>query len=105
MSRRLSRALSAASLLLTIAAASAAQAAEKITISALTFVSSSPLFIAQDKGYYAEEGLEVEFKFFRAAQPVAPQVQGGCGARVADGAGPRRDIGMVQGADHGVARR
>ncbi len=53
------------------------QAAEKITISALTFVSSSPLFIAQDRGYYADEGLEVEFKFFRAAQPVAVSIASG----------------------------
>ncbi len=55
----------------------AAQAAEKITIAALTFVSSSPLFIAQEKGYYADEGLEVEFKFFRAAQPVAVAIASG----------------------------
>ena len=77
MSRPLCRALATASLLLTFAAAGAAQAADKITISALTFVSSSPLFIAQDKGYYAEEGLEVEFKFFRAAQPVAVSIASG----------------------------
>ncbi len=51
--------------------------AQKITIAALTFVSSSPLFIAQDKGYYAEEGLEVEFSFFRAAQPVAVAIASG----------------------------
>jgi len=54
-----------------------AVAAEKITIAALTFVSSSPLFIAQEKGYYADEGLEVEFKFFRAAQPVAVAIASG----------------------------
>lgn len=54
-----------------------AQAQEKITIAALTFVSSSPLFIAQEKGYYAEEGLDVEFKFFRAAQPVAVAIASG----------------------------
>lgn len=51
--------------------------AEKITIAALTFVSSSPLFIAQEKGYYADEGLEVAFKFFRAAQPVAVAIASG----------------------------
>ena len=45
--------------------------AEKVTIAALAFISSSPLFIAQEKGYYTDEGLEVELKFFRAAQPVA----------------------------------
>ncbi len=62
---------------LLLAAASIPAQAEKITIAALTFVSSSPLFIAQEKGYYADEGLEVEFKFFRAAQPVAVAVVSG----------------------------
>ena len=55
----------------------AAQAADKVSVSALTFVSSAPLFIAQDKGYFAKEGLEVEIKFFNAAQPVAVAVTSG----------------------------
>jgi NitT/TauT family transport system substrate-binding protein len=54
-----------------------AQAAEKITVAALPFVSSAPLFIAQDRGYYADEGLEVELRFFRAAQPVAVAIASG----------------------------
>ncbi len=54
-----------------ILACGVAHAGEKVTVAALTFVSSSPLFIAQEKGYFTEEGLDVEFKFFRAAQPVA----------------------------------
>ena len=49
----------------------AAYAGEKVTVAALTFVSSSPLFIAQEKGYFADQGLDVELTFFRAAQPVA----------------------------------
>ena len=59
------------------ASAAPVAAKEKITIAALTFISSSPLFIAQEKGYYADEGLEVEFKFFRAAQPVAVAIVSG----------------------------
>ncbi len=66
-----------AALALALLLAAAAARAEKITIAALTFVSSSPLFIAQEKGYYAEEGLEVEFAFFRAAQPVAVAIASG----------------------------
>jgi NitT/TauT family transport system substrate-binding protein len=54
-----------------------AQAKEKVTVAALNSISSSPLFIAQEKGYYADEDLEVEFKFFRAAQPVAAAVDSG----------------------------
>jgi NitT/TauT family transport system substrate-binding protein len=68
--------LSAISALL-LSAPTLASANEKITIAALTFVSSSPLFIAQEKGYYADEGLDVEFKFFRAAQPVAVSIVSG----------------------------
>ena len=49
----------------------AAYAGEKVTVAALTFVSSSPLFIAQEKGYFTDQGLDVDLKFFRAAQPVA----------------------------------
>lgn len=48
-----------------------AHAAEKITVAALTFVSTAPVFIAQEKGYFAAEGLDVTLSFFRSAQPVA----------------------------------
>jgi NitT/TauT family transport system substrate-binding protein len=51
--------------------ASVASAADKLSIAALRFVSSSPIFIAQERGYFAAEGLEVEIKFFDAAQPIA----------------------------------
>ena len=55
----------------------AARAEEKVTVAALTFVSSAPLFIAYEKGYFAEAGLDVEFRFFRAAQPVAVAIAAG----------------------------
>ncbi|MDP2697661.1 ABC transporter substrate-binding protein [Thalassospira sp.] len=51
--------------------AQAAIAAEKINIASLAFVSSAPLFIAQEKGYFADEDLDAEITFFQAAQPVA----------------------------------
>jgi NitT/TauT family transport system substrate-binding protein len=60
-----------------IGLADAAQAKEKVVICALTFVSSSPLFIAMDRGYYEAEGLEAEIKFFNAAQPVAVAIASG----------------------------
>jgi NitT/TauT family transport system substrate-binding protein len=37
----------------------------------LRLSSSAPVFIAQDKGYFREAGLDVELKFFDAAQPIA----------------------------------
>jgi NitT/TauT family transport system substrate-binding protein len=65
----------AALAMLAMSAAAAAQ--EKVSIAALRFVSSAPIFIAQEKGYFKEAGLEVEFKFFQAAQPIAVAVAGG----------------------------
>jgi NitT/TauT family transport system substrate-binding protein len=56
---------------------SPAVAADKVTVAALRFVSSGPLFIAQGRGYFAAEGLDVEFKFFDAAQPVAVAIASG----------------------------
>lgn len=58
-------------------APAAAQDGEEVTIAALRFVSSSPLFIAYEKGYFEEEGLDVEFSFFQAAQPVAVAIAAG----------------------------
>src|SRR5690348_10051394 len=43
----------------------------KAKIGVLRLQSSAPVFIAQDKGYFREAGLNVELKFFDAAQPIA----------------------------------
>lgn len=43
----------------------------KAKIGVLRLSSSAPVFIAQDKGYFRDAGLEVELKFFDAAQPIA----------------------------------
>lgn len=48
-----------------------AGAAEKVRIGVLKLASSGPVFIAQDKGYFAAEGLDAELAFFEAAQPIA----------------------------------
>ena len=59
--------------LLTFAAQAAARAEQplKATIGVLRLSSSAPVFIAQDKGYFRDAGLDVELKFFDAAQPIA----------------------------------
>jgi NitT/TauT family transport system substrate-binding protein len=59
--------------LLAVAAAGTAQADEplKAKVGVLRLSSSAPVFIAQDKGYFREAGLEIELKFFDAAQPIA----------------------------------
>lgn len=43
----------------------------KAKIGVLRLSSSAPVFIAQDKGYFKEAGLDIELKFLDAAQPIA----------------------------------
>jgi len=59
--------------LLALSAAAVARAEEplKAKIGVLRLSSSAPVFIAQDKGYFREAGLDIELKFFDAAQPIA----------------------------------
>jgi NitT/TauT family transport system substrate-binding protein len=59
--------------LMALAAGGIARANEplKARIGVLRLSSSAPVFIAQDKGYFKESGLEIELKFFDAAQPIA----------------------------------
>ena len=56
-----------------VAASSAGHCQEplKAKIGVLRLSSSAPVFIAQDKGYFKEAGLDIELKFFDAAQPIA----------------------------------
>ena len=49
----------------------------KVKVGVLRLSSSAPVFIAQDKGYFRDAGLDVELKFFDAAQPVAVAVVSG----------------------------
>jgi NitT/TauT family transport system substrate-binding protein len=59
--------------LLAMMAGTAVRADEplKAKIGVLRLSSSAPVFIAQDKGYFREAGLDIELKFFDAAQPIA----------------------------------
>ena len=59
--------------LLAMAASGLARADDllKAKVGVLRLSSSAPVFIAQDKGYFREAGLDVELKFFDAAQPIA----------------------------------
>lgn len=49
----------------------------KIKVGALRFTSHSGSFIAFERGYFADAGLEVEFQFFQAAQPMAVAIASG----------------------------
>jgi len=55
----------------------AAQAADTIAVGALRFTSHSGGFVAYEKGYFADAGLDIEFKFFQAAQPMAVAIASG----------------------------
>ena len=61
--RGMRRLLAATLVAATALAAPAAQAAEKLTLLLDWYVNPdhAPLLVAQEKGYFAEEGLEVEF--------------------------------------------
>ena len=50
---------------------------KKITVGALRFTSHSGSFVAFERGYFAEAGLDVEMKFFQAAQPMAVAIASG----------------------------
>lgn len=58
-------------------AAPAIAANRKIKVGALRFTSHSGSFIAFERGYFAEAGLDVEFEFFQAAQPMAVAIASG----------------------------
>src|SRR5579859_7204795 len=65
------RAALAGVLALMVAHAAWADEPLKAKIGVLRLSSSAPVFIAQEKGYFREAGLDVELKFFDAAQPIA----------------------------------
>lgn len=58
-------------------AAPAIAANRKIKVGALRFTSHSGSFIAFERGYFAEAGLDIEFEFFQAAQPMAVAIASG----------------------------
>jgi NitT/TauT family transport system substrate-binding protein len=56
--------------------ASAAQAAEPpapqpLRLGLLHTLSPAPFYIAQERGYFRDEGIDMTFRFFEAAQPIA----------------------------------
>jgi NitT/TauT family transport system substrate-binding protein len=65
ITRRAALALAAA------ACATPARAAEPIRLGLLRTTSPAPFYIARERGYFAESGLDVSFRFFEAALPIA----------------------------------
>lgn len=54
-----------------------AYARTKVNVGALRFTSHAASFVAYERGYFDAEGLDVEFKFFQAAQPMAVAIASG----------------------------
>ncbi len=50
---------------------------KKIVVGALPFTSHSASFIAAERGYFNDAGLDVELRFFQAAQPMAVAIASG----------------------------
>jgi NitT/TauT family transport system substrate-binding protein len=48
-----------------------AQAAEPLRLGLLHTLSPAPFYIAQERGYFRDEGIDLTFRFFEAAQPIA----------------------------------
>lgn len=58
-------------------AAPAIASNRKIKVGALRFTSHAGSFVGFERGYFAEQGLDVEFEFFQAAQPMAVAIASG----------------------------
>ncbi|MDU8913828.1 ABC transporter substrate-binding protein [Aestuariicoccus sp. MJ-SS9] len=76
ITRRTSLALIGAATATGLAAPAIAQN-KKVVVGALRFTSHSASFIALERNYFAEAGLDVELKFFQAAQPMAVAIASG----------------------------
>ena len=61
----------------TLAFTATGAAAEAVKVGALRFTSHAASFVAFERGYFADEGLEVEFVYFQAAQPMAVAIASG----------------------------
>ncbi|MBV5264816.1 ABC transporter substrate-binding protein [Pinisolibacter aquiterrae] len=53
------------------------RAATKLNLGVLRLGSHAPSFIAHERGYFRDEGFDVELKFFEAAQPLAVAIASG----------------------------
>lgn len=77
LNRRKALALMGATAATTTLSAPAIASNRKVTVGALRFTSHSGSFVAYERGYFSEAGLDVEFKFFQAAQPMAVAIASG----------------------------
>ncbi|MGD1883213.1 MAG: ABC transporter substrate-binding protein [Paracoccaceae bacterium] len=72
----------------------------QIKVGALRFTSHAASFVAFERGYFAEDGLDVSFEFFQAAQPMAVAIASGD----ADYAVTAVSGGLISLAEKGTAK-
>lgn len=77
MARLTRRALIAAGAATLASPAVLAQAPQPLRLGVLRLASAGPVFIAHEKGYTREAGLDVTLRFFDAAQPIAVAIASG----------------------------
>src|SRR5580658_5118253 len=51
--------------------ATVANAADPLSLGLLHTLSPAPFYIAQERGYFRDQGIDLTFRFFEAAQPIA----------------------------------
>src|ERR1700684_2144783 len=69
--------LKAAAILFAILAACAARADEAVKIGLVKTLAVGPVFVAQERGYFAAEGLDAELVYIDAAEPIAGAADSG----------------------------
>jgi NitT/TauT family transport system substrate-binding protein len=57
--------------LVALLASAGADAADPVRLGLLHTLSPAPFYIAQERGYFRDEGIDLTFRFFEAAQPIA----------------------------------
>jgi NitT/TauT family transport system substrate-binding protein len=57
--------------LVALLASVGAHAADPVRLGLLHTLSPAPFYIAQERGYFRDEGIDLTFRFFEAAQPIA----------------------------------
>ena len=62
---------------LALAAAAPGVAADKVKAGVVRSMGGSPNFIGKEKGFFAEQGIDVDIVFFDSAQPIAIAVASG----------------------------
>ncbi|OEF22649.1 ABC transporter substrate-binding protein [Vibrio rumoiensis] len=73
---------------------------KEITVGALRFTSHAATFVAVERGYFKQQGLDVKLKFFQAAQPMAVAVA----SKDVDYAVTAMSGGLISLADKGAIK-